>query len=482
MTGMSTAVSPRPRTRREQRARHRRPRRLRHQRRPGEGDDVPVAVPARAPRAAAVPDPRRRGRRRGAMTTCAPTRARRSRPAARRSTRRRSRASRRGSPTWPATSPTPPTFERVATALEGKEHPVFYLEIPPSLFGMVVERPGRRRADRARARRRREAVRARPGVGTGAAGRAHGPSARGAAVPDRPLPREDGPRGDPLPAVRERDLRADLEPQLRVVRADHDGRGLRRRRPRPLLRPGRRAARRGRQPPDAGGRRRRDGAAGGRGPAHAQGLDRGRAARHPRRRSGPLRARPARGLPLDRRRGRRTRRPRPTPRCAWTSRTGAGPACRSSSAPASASRRPRPRRGSCSAGRLGWGSSPRGRGRPSPTRSSSSSTRRPGIRMVVDAQRGDAPEPERDHDGHGVRRRGRRGRRPRTRSCSTPRCAATRCASRARTASRSSGGSCSRCSTPRRRCTRTRRAPGARTPATELPHGFGGWHGPWVAS
>ena len=38
-----------------------------------------------------------------------------------------------------------------------------------------------------------------------------------------------------------------------------------------------------------------------------------------------------------------------------------------------------------------------------------------------------------DHDGHGVRRRGRRGRDARTRCCSTPRCAATRCASRART-------------------------------------------------
>ena len=39
--------------------------------------------------------------------------------------------------------------------------------------------------------------------------------------------------------------------------ADHDGRELRGRGPRPLLRPGRRAARRGRQPPDAGGRGRR---------------------------------------------------------------------------------------------------------------------------------------------------------------------------------------------------------------------------------
>ena len=32
----------------------------------------------------------------------------------------------------------PATFERVARALDGKERPVFYLEIPPSLFGMVV--------------------------------------------------------------------------------------------------------------------------------------------------------------------------------------------------------------------------------------------------------------------------------------------------------------------------------------------------------
>ena len=59
-----------------------------------------------------------------------------------------------------------------------------------------------------------------------------------------------------------------------VERADHDGRGLRRRGPRPLLRPGRRAARRRRQPPDAGGRGDRDGAAGGGRPAHAQGRDR----------------------------------------------------------------------------------------------------------------------------------------------------------------------------------------------------------------
>ncbi|HVJ95936.1 MAG TPA: glucose-6-phosphate dehydrogenase, partial [Acidimicrobiia bacterium] len=31
------------------------------------------------------------------------------------------------------------TFGKVAEALKGKQHPVFYLEIPPSLFGMVVD-------------------------------------------------------------------------------------------------------------------------------------------------------------------------------------------------------------------------------------------------------------------------------------------------------------------------------------------------------
>ena len=60
-----------------------------------------------------------------------------------------------------------------------------------------------------------------------------------------------------------------LEPvwnrEPRGVGADHDGRELRRRGSRPLLRPGRRAARRGRQPPDAAARGRRDGAAGGAG-------------------------------------------------------------------------------------------------------------------------------------------------------------------------------------------------------------------------
>ena len=149
-----------------------------------------------------------------------------------------------------------------------------------------------------RARRRREAVRPRPRLGARARRRAAPVHRRVAALPDRPLPREDGPRGDPLPALREHDARAGLEPQLHRVRPDHDGRGLRRRGPRPLLRPGRRAARRRRQPPDAGGRRGRDGAAGAaatrrRSRTRSVALFRAIADGRP----GALRARPVRRLP-----------------------------------------------------------------------------------------------------------------------------------------------------------------------------------------
>ncbi len=146
------------------------------------------------------------------------------------------------------------------------EQPVFYLEIPPFLFAtvvkglseagltknarVVVEKPFGHDLESAQCARRGA-----PPV-----------HRRVAAVPHRPLPREDGTRGDPLPAVREHDARAGLEPELRRERADHDGRGLRRRGPRPLLRPGRRAARRRREPPDAGRRRHGDGSARGRRP------------------------------------------------------------------------------------------------------------------------------------------------------------------------------------------------------------------------
>ena len=92
--------------------------------------------------------------------------------------------------------------------------------------------------------------------------------------------------------------------------ADHDGRELRRRGPRPLLRSGRRAARRRRQPPHAGGRGAAMEAPAGGDPDTLQdaklALFRSIAAADP----GPLRARPVRRLPRDRRCRRRTRPPR----------------------------------------------------------------------------------------------------------------------------------------------------------------------------
>ena len=69
-------------------------------------------------------------------------------------------------------------------------------------------------------------------VGPGTGGRPAQVHRRAAALQDRPLPREDGARGDPLPAVRQLDARAGVEPQPPRLRPDHDRRGIRRRGPR----------------------------------------------------------------------------------------------------------------------------------------------------------------------------------------------------------------------------------------------------------
>ena len=71
---------------------------------------------------------------------------------------------------------------------------------------------------------------------------------RVAGVPDRPLPGQgDRPEHAGVP-VRQRHVRADLEPQLHRLRPDHGGRGHRHRHPRRLLRHLRRAARPGPEP------------------------------------------------------------------------------------------------------------------------------------------------------------------------------------------------------------------------------------------
>ncbi len=77
---------------------------------------------------------------------------------------------------------------------------------------------------------------------------------------------------------------------------------------------------------------------------HAQELDRGAVPLDRTGESGALRPRPVRRLPLDRRRGFRFDHGDVRRRCGWRSRTGAGRVCRSSSGPASGSP---PRRPSC---------------------------------------------------------------------------------------------------------------------------------------
>src|SRR5215210_3569876 len=125
----------------------------------------------------------------------------------------------------------------------------FYLSASPSLFPTIVENLG-------------EAVRAGPGERQGAQRGDPAPLRRGPDLPHRPLPRQgDGPE-HPGPALRERDLRADLEPALRRPRPDHGRRGHRRGHQGRLLRGGRGPPRHRPEPRDAGPLPHRDGAAG----------------------------------------------------------------------------------------------------------------------------------------------------------------------------------------------------------------------------
>ena len=197
------------------------------------------------------------------------------------------------------------TFERVEKALGDAKQPVFYLEIPPSLFStvvnglgeaglvehahVVIEKPFGHDLESARALNDelREVLDER------------------ADPADRPLPRQGAGDGHHLPALRQLDPGAGLEPRARLPRADDDRRELRRRRPRPLLRRGRGDARRDPEPRPAGAGAGRDGAADRQPPR----LDPRQEARilqgDAHRRPEALRARPVRRLP--RRQGRRPR-------------------------------------------------------------------------------------------------------------------------------------------------------------------------------
>ena len=85
-------------------------------------------------------------------------------------------------------------YGRVAEAIKGKETPVFYLEIPPFLFGTVVKGlsdAGLTKGARASSSRSPSGT---TSLGARAGRRAALVHRRVAALPDRPLPREDGPR------------------------------------------------------------------------------------------------------------------------------------------------------------------------------------------------------------------------------------------------------------------------------------------------
>ncbi len=80
-------------------------------------------------------------------------------------------------------------------------------------------------------------------------------------LPDRPLPRQGGGPEHPGVPLRQRSLRADLEPQLHRPRADRRARDPRSRAAHQVLRVDRRLPRHGGHPPDAGARVHGDGAA-----------------------------------------------------------------------------------------------------------------------------------------------------------------------------------------------------------------------------
>ena len=273
----STSMVPRERIRSStisasNRRRARRPRDLRRLRRSDPAQAAAGALQPVARPAAAGPVRRRRRRpqrddRRAVPPAVPgqPARVREGRRGA--ATRWRARCRRRciSSPArWTIPACTPGW--RSACASIGSEGVLFYLAIPPAVYGTVVEGLGA--AGLAGTpetglapRDRREAVRHRPGE-RAEPQRAAAPALHGRAdLPHRSLPRE-GDRPEPAgAAVRQRDVRADLEPPLHRSGADHRGRDRRRGAPRVVLRGGRRAARHGAEPPDAAAGAGGDGAA-----------------------------------------------------------------------------------------------------------------------------------------------------------------------------------------------------------------------------
>ncbi len=187
----------------------------------------------------------------------------------------RSPSSSRGSSTTRATSPTrtasigcPPGSTRSTRSAARRGNRLFYLATQPSAFAEIIGQLGRVGLDHEThgggwrrliiekpfGRDLESAVRLNREVGKVFRERA--------GLPDRPLPGQgDGPQPARLP-LRQRHLRAALEPALRGPRADHGGRVDRGREPRRLLRGDRGEPGRPPEPPHAAAQPGRDGAAG----------------------------------------------------------------------------------------------------------------------------------------------------------------------------------------------------------------------------
>ena len=148
--------------------------------------------------------------------------------------------------------------------------------LPGRAAGAV--RHGGRRARRGRVARAGaagggEALRPRPRLGAGARRPVAPPLRRGPDLPGGPLPGQGAGRGPAGAALRQHAAPTPVGPHLDRPRRDHDGRGLRRRRPRVVLRRRRHRPRRRAEPPPAGARLRGHGSAGqrlGRGPARRE--------------------------------------------------------------------------------------------------------------------------------------------------------------------------------------------------------------------
>ena len=228
--------------------------------RPGEEDDLPVALQARAPRRAELPlvgvafsdwdDQQMRQHAREAIVAAGVTLD----ESVFRSFAARMRFV-KGDYGEAA------TFETVKQVLGGAQHPLFYLEIPPSLFERVVLQlhaagltPGCRVVIEKPFGHDLVSARALNVAAVGAR--------RGADLPHRPLYGQGPGAGPARVALRQRHVRADLEPPLREQRADHHVRVVRCRGPRRVLRFGRHPEGRGAEPPDADPGTARDGPAG----------------------------------------------------------------------------------------------------------------------------------------------------------------------------------------------------------------------------